>query len=114
MRKEVKEELRIRRIMVILEYAMLTGNVTETCREFEVPRSSFYNWKKAFDKEGRAGLVRKKPIAGSHPRQLASEVVEKIIELRRTYQLGPQRIAWYLERYHGITTSCFDCVPHAC
>ena len=106
MSKEIKEELGIRRKMTILEYARIFGNVAETCREFEVPRSSFYNWKKAFDKEGRAGLVGKKPIARSHPQQLSSEVVEKIIDLRQTYQLGPQRIAWYLERYHGITTSC--------
>jgi transposase InsO family protein len=32
--------------------------------------------------------------------------VEKILELRRDYGLGPQRINWYLERYHGIKTSC--------
>jgi hypothetical protein len=27
--------------------------------------------------------------------------VEQILHLRRTY-LGPIRIVWYLERYHGI------------
>jgi transposase InsO family protein len=33
-------------------------------------------------------------------------VVEKVVHLRRKYHLGPQRITWYLERYHGITLSC--------
>ena len=28
-----------------------------------------------------------------------------ILHLRRTYQMGPIRIVWYLERYHGIKTS---------
>jgi transposase InsO family protein len=45
-------------------------------------------------------------VAVSHPRQLAPEAVEKVLHLRRTYHLGPQRITWYLERYHGIQTSC--------
>lgn len=91
---------------MILEYARLFGNVAKACREFEIPRSSFYKWKKAFDVGGKAGLARKKPIALSHPRKLSPEVVEKILHLRRVYHLGPQRITWYLERYHGLTTSC--------
>ena len=49
--KEVKEELAIRRKMVVLEWARELGNVTKACREFDVPRSSFYKWKKAFDAE---------------------------------------------------------------
>ncbi|KPJ58472.1 MAG: hypothetical protein AMJ46_14165 [Latescibacteria bacterium DG_63] len=106
MTKEVREAFAIRRKMVVLEYARLAGSVTEACREFEVPRSSFYFWKKSFDAEGRSGLVRKRPVARHHPRQLHPEVVEKILHLRRTYHLGPQRIAWYLERYHGIQVSC--------
>ena len=103
--KEVKEELAIRRKMVVLEWARELGNVTKACREFEVPRSSFYKWKKAFDAEGRTGLARKKPIAQSHPRQLSADIVEKILQLRKTCHLGPQRITWYLERYHGVTIS---------
>ncbi len=106
MDKEIKDVLAVRRKMVILEYARLSGNVAKACREFEIPRSSFYKWKKAFDIGGKAGLARKKPIALSHPRKLSPEVVEKILHLRRVYHLGPQRITWYLERYHGLTTSC--------
>jgi len=45
-------------------------------------------------------------VAKKHPRQLSTEAVETILDLRRQYHLGPQRITWYLERYHGITTSC--------
>ena len=29
-------------------------------------------------------------------------IVEKVLHLRRTYHLGPIRIMWFLERYHGI------------
>ena len=45
-------------------------------------------------------------MARHHPRQVPAEVVEKIVYLRQTYHLGPQRIAWYIERYHGFKVSC--------
>jgi hypothetical protein len=56
-------------------------------------------------REGEAGLIDKKPIPKSWPNQIRPEVVEKVLYLRRTYHLGPQRIVWYLERYHGVMIS---------
>ena len=100
MHPEAREELQIRLKLTVLEYAKYFG-ATEACREFNVPRSSFYRWKQSYEQEGRAGLYRKKPIAYSHPRKTAPEVVEKILELRSTYQIGALRIAFYLDRYHG-------------
>jgi len=104
MHPEAKEELRARFKFVVLEYAKHVS-VTKTCREFNVARSTFYEWKKKYDQEGRAGLYRKKPVAYSHPRKTSSEILEKILELRETYQLGALRITYYLERYHGIKIS---------
>ena len=89
----------------VFECAKVCRNVAEACREFEMPRSTFYGWKKAFDKEGKAGLARKKPVAQNHPRSLAQEVVDQILHLRQIYKLEPERITWYLERYHGIKIS---------
>lgn len=88
----------------MLEYAKYFS-VTETCKEFNVPRSSFYEWKKNYDQEGPSGLYRKKPVAHTHPRKTSPEVVDKILELRSVYQLGSKRIVYYLARYHGITIS---------
>lgn len=105
MNKEVKDVLKVQLKMTVLEYARLCGNATKACKSFNVSKSSFYYWKKAYDKEGRAGLVRKKPIAYNHPGKLSQEVVDKILDLRKTYQLGSWRIKWYLERYHGIVVS---------
>jgi transposase-like protein len=65
MQKEVKEALRIRFKLAVLDYAQGIESVTKACRLFEVPRSSFYEWRKTFDNEGKAGLARKKPIARS-------------------------------------------------
>ena len=91
---------------LVLELAEGLGSDTKAYREFNVSKSTFYQWRKAFRKEGATGLIPKKPIAKSHPRQLSPDAVEKIIELRKAYHLGPERITWYLERYHGIRTSC--------
>jgi transposase InsO family protein len=104
MHQEAREELSIRLKLTVLEYAKHFG-VTEACREFNVPRSTFYRWKQSYEHEGRAGLYRKKPIAYHHPCKTAPEVVGKILELRNTYQIGALRIAFYLDRYHGIKIS---------
>ena len=104
MHQEAREELSVRLKLTVLEYAKYFG-VTEACREFNVPRSTFYRWKQTYDHEGRAGLYRKKPVAYCHPRKTAPEVVGKILELRSAYQIGALRIAFYLDRYHGIKIS---------
>ena len=98
MNSEARDALAAHRKYVILRYAREFGNVKIDCKEFEVARASFYRWKKAYDAEGKAGLLRKKPVAKSHPRQIPAEFVEEILHLRTEYHLGPQRIAWYLER----------------
>ena len=104
MHQEAREELRVRFKLAVLEYAKHFG-VTETCREFNIARSTFYEWKQKYDREGRAGLYRQKPVAYSHPRKTSPEMVEKILELRREHQIGALRIAYYLNRYHGIKIS---------
>ena len=37
------------------------------------------------------------------PRSTPREVVSKILYLRQTYHFGPQRIADYLKRFHGVS-----------
>lgn len=92
MQKEVKEALRIRFKLAVLESAREIGSATKACCELEVPRSTFYDWEKAFDKEEKAGLVWKKPVARNHPRKLAQDVTDQILHLRQTYILGPELI----------------------
>ena len=105
MNQEVKDELDLRRKIQILKLIETFGNVSRECKEFGIPRSSYYVWKKKYETGAEAELRRKKPIPKTHPNQTPREVVDKILELRKTYNLGPQRIAWYLERYHGMKTS---------
>lgn len=104
MHPEAKKELRLRFKLIVLDYANHFGP-SETCREFEIPTSTFYEWKKRYKKEGVTGLRYKKPIAETYPGKITQGVENIILQVRREYQLGPIRIMWYLERYHGITIS---------
>ena len=53
MHKEAREELRIRFKLVVLEIADQKGAI-KTCKEFNVPRATFYRWKKKYAQEGRS------------------------------------------------------------
>ena len=101
----VCDELRFRKKLAVLEYARACGNNAESWREFDVLKSTFYLWKRAYDREGKAGLKRKKPVAHTYPKRVPPKVIEKVLHIRRSFQLGPERIMWYLERYHGISIS---------
>jgi transposase len=105
MKKEIRDAFLVQFKWTVLQYAKSRRTNAKAYRDFNVPKSTFYGWKRAFDKEGKARLERKKPIAHNHPRSLKQDVVDQILELRQTYKLGPLRITWYLERYHGIKTS---------
>lgn len=50
-------------------------------------------------------MYRRKPVAYSHPRKTSPETVEKILELRKGYQIGALLIVYHLGRYHGIKIS---------
>ena len=62
-------------------------------------------WRQAYRDRGEAGLINKRSVPHNHPNKTPHEVLEKVLHLRRKYHLGPQRITWYLERYHGIQIS---------
>ncbi|HEY9300128.1 MAG TPA: helix-turn-helix domain-containing protein, partial [Phormidium sp.] len=74
-------------------------------KEFNVPKATYYKWKKIYDKDGEDGLLKKHPVAYNHPNRLKEEVIEKLLSLRKEYGLGSWRIKWYLERYHDISIS---------
>jgi len=92
------------RKLKILNHATEIGNVSKTCRYFGISRETFYQWKRAFEAHGDQGLINKKPgfAPGSCPWKISDEIEEKILYLRKTYHFGPQRIAWYMERFHGL------------
>jgi transposase InsO family protein len=95
----------IRRKLKVIEYADQLGNISKACRYFGISRESYYRWKKALADKGEEGLVNSKPCPENPRLRTPPDIEEKILHLRKNYHLGPIRIAWYLERYHGIKIS---------
>jgi transposase InsO family protein len=103
--KEITEYLTFMIKVKVLKFAQTRKNNKEAYELFGVKKSTFYKWKKSFEKEGEKGLMRKKPIAYNFPNQIKEDVIEKVLELRKEHKLGTWRIKWYLERYHDIAIS---------
>jgi transposase InsO family protein len=100
-----KAQRDIKRKLNILKHAEEISNVSKTCRYFGISRESFYQWKKAYKKNGEKALINSKPCPENPKLRVPPEIEEKIIYLRKTYHLGQLRISWFLERYHGIRVS---------
>jgi len=80
--------------LTLLQLAETLGNVSKACRMHKVSRSQFYEYKRAFQEFGMAGLIDRPPIPGSHPNELSEETKQKIIELSLKHPaFGQQRIA---------------------
>ena len=45
MTKEVRDAFRIHYKWTVLRYAEITRSVLKACRAYEVPKSTFYEWK---------------------------------------------------------------------
>jgi len=52
----------IKRKTAVLEHAVLSGNVSKTCRYFGISRETIYQWKRAYESAGDEPVVR-----GSNP-----------------------------------------------
>ena len=100
-----KYQQETRRKLRILDHAAASGDVSKTCRYFGIGRASFYRWRHALADHGEAGLANKRSVPHNHPNRTPEAVKEKVLHLRRDYHLGPIRIVWYLERYHGLKIS---------
>lgn len=99
------EKREVFRKMKVLAYADQIGDVSKACRYFGIGRASFYRWRKALAEQGEVGLISKRSVPHNHPNKTPKAIEEKIINLRKNYHLGPDRITWYLARYHDIKIS---------
>ena len=102
---KVKEKQDIRRKMRVFEYAEKIGSVRKACRYFGIARSGYYVWKQKYKALGETGLINHKPCPENLRLRMSKEVEDKILYLRKHYHFGPDRIAMYLKRYHGIVVS---------
>ncbi len=104
-RRLVRDELRFRTKLAVLEYARECGKDTKAWREFEVPKSASNLWKKANATEGRVGLKRKKPGALLTPNGFPHKL------LRKFFRSGAP-INWVLSASCGTRSAIMESVYH--
>jgi hypothetical protein len=71
-----------------LKYVKEWKSVNKTLKLFRIPKSTYYKWEKAYDKNGKNGLLRKHPVAFNHPNRIKEEIIEKVLSLRKEFQPG--------------------------
>jgi transposase-like protein len=70
-----------RKRLSVLHLAERLGNASEACRRTGVDRTSFYQWKRRFAREGLAGLANRVPVRKQHPFRTPARVERRIVEL---------------------------------
>jgi transposase InsO family protein len=75
-----EEKLAHQRLSV-LQLAEMLGNVTEACRQRDISRTQFYEYKRRFQTHGLEGLKDLPPIHKTHPFTTPAETVDKILAL---------------------------------
>src|SRR5699024_8728760 len=83
---------------IILKHALKGGNVSKTCELFGISRTTFYNWQRAYQKDGVAGLEEKKRQKPQMPNKVSKEIEEEILAYVVKYPKdGPRRIYYELK-----------------
>jgi transposase InsO family protein len=101
-----RHDPQLKRRLAVLTHAQESRNVSKTCRFFGISRDTFYEWKKAYVRGGEAGLLpTKRGPRNPHPNRLPESLQHQILQIRRDFNFGPQRIVWYLARYYGVKVS---------
>lgn len=83
--------------------AGLTASVTELCGELEISRQTFYKYKARWEAEGPGGLVERSRRPHHSPNQVAGELEDQIVRLRKELaelgvDHGAATIAYHLAR----------------
>lgn len=79
----------IRRKLRILNYAKEIGYILKACASHGISRETYYQWKRAYEKDGEQVLVNSKPCPYNLTIRVSEETKKFIIYLRQNYNLGP-------------------------
>ncbi|MFG2339868.1 IS481 family transposase [Streptomyces yangpuensis] len=94
------------RLAVLRHAEEVTGNVSLTCRYYDISRNCFYKWQRRYQEEGLEGLRDRSSAPHHSPNATDADIVGKIVYLRQNYHFGPMKIRMYLKRYHDIDITC--------
>ncbi|MBU5292627.1 helix-turn-helix domain-containing protein [Anaerosalibacter bizertensis] len=87
----------------ILQHALKGNNVSQTCELFGISRTTFYNWKNAYEKHGMAGLDNRERRKPKMPNKVSKDIEQEILSYVTKYPAdGPKRI------YYELISQGFD------
>lgn len=87
----------------ILKHGQRTKNVSETCHIFGISRTTFYQWKRAYETYGMKGLDVKEPQKPNMPNKVSLNIEREILSYVQLNPLdGPKRI------YYELKSEDFD------
>lgn len=83
---------------MILKHALKGDNISRTCELFGISRTTFYNWQRAYQKHGVAGLEEKERQKPEMPNKVSKEIETEILDYVAKYPKdGPRRIYYELK-----------------
>ncbi len=86
------------RLAVLQEPAWSGRDVREVCRRNGISPDTFYAWQRRVAVDGLAGLEPRSRRPEHSPRQLAGELEDRILKLRKDHGWGPRKIRDALRR----------------
>lgn len=94
-----------RQRLAVLRLAEKLGNDSEACRRSGVDRTSFYQWRRRFARDGMEGLANRHRVRTSHPQTTPAATAAQIAKLALAFPAhGCDRIAKSLAK-RGIDVS---------
>jgi transposase InsO family protein len=87
------------RVRFVVAASLATKPFRQLCEEFGVSRPTGYEWNERYEEDGLKGIVERSRRPLRSPRQTSSELVGRVIELRRRYpDWGARKLRVLLSR----------------
>lgn len=80
------------RFRIVQEGRERGTSVVELCRREGISRSTFYDWQRRYVADGLAGLVPVSTRPASSPGQIAGDLEDEVLRLRKEHGWGPRKI----------------------
>ena len=81
-------------------------NISESLAKYDVPRSTYYRWKRNFKAMGLKGLQDNRPHQARSWNQLLDGQIDKILEYATFYpELSCRQISFYITDTEGFSVS---------
>ena len=105
--KKIEQSLLYMRKVVAMELAQALGNDKKAYQELEISKSTFYSWKKEYDKHGKEGLDRTTTRKSMVFKRYAKLTLGHHVQMDVKFLIFPDKFGEKIKRYQY--TAIDDC-----